>query len=331
MKLRIYYWLSIAVFGAVHLYQLLRFFGLTLPFIFSFLLTLLVVLFLAKFMRIQLGVLGARSHGRLYILQVLNALLYLGIETGTGYVLIPSALFVLIEMIRHRMSEELLHTEKQLSRQRAEMIEMNETFLTVRKERHDFLKHISALHYMLENNRAKEAKNYLDELVEGYKETNLSIQGERGSVAAMLHQHYRKGKDKGIEVIYDLEASISSLPLAEPDVTALIGNMLENALEASEAWQQEKQRQAHITLQAYRRSGLFILTCQNDTLPIPNHVLDRLFTKQAATTKPGKLDGLGTRIIAETAEKYSGYLDFTYKNETFTLTIKLPAIGKVQH
>lgn len=191
-----------------------------------------------------------------------------------------------------------------------------------------FLKHTSALHYMLENQSYGEAHKYLDQLVEGYKETNLSIQGERGSVAGVLHQGYRKGKAKGIEIVYDLETAISSLPLKDSDLTALIGNIIGNALDACKEWQEATGKQSHITLQAYKRSGLFILNCKNDTLPLPNSVLDHLFTKRAKTTKLGNHKGLGTQIIADIVKKHNGHLDYVYKDETFTLHIKLPAIGK---
>lgn len=208
------------------------------------------------------------------------------------------------------------------------MEQMNETFLVVRKERHDYLKHISAIHYMLEKENYEEAKSYLDELVEGYKETNLSIQGERGTIAGVLHHHYRLGKEKGMDVIYDLETPVSSLPLPDRDLIPLIGNMLENALEASEEWQIAKGRQAQITFQLYKRSGLFILNCKNATLPLPNEVVDSLYTKKAKTTKSGHHEGLGTGIIAEIVNKYNGHLDFIYKDETFTLHIKIPAINR---
>jgi LytT family two-component system sensor histidine kinase NatK len=246
-------------------------------------------------------------------------------EPNFGY-LIPFILFLLVEGIRHHWSN-LLHNKNQLIRsQHKEMEQMNETFLVVRKERHDFLKHISALHYMVENKKHVEATNYLDDLVEGYKETNLSIQGERGTVAGLLHQSYMEGKERGIEIVYDLEVSISSFPLSDQDLVALIGNILENALDASSAFQEKRGQKSHITLQTYKRSGLFILTCKNDTLAIPNEILDHLFTKKAQTTKTGNHEGLGTQIIAEIIETHQGFLDFTYKSNTFTLQIKLPAI-----
>ncbi|WP_234410400.1 hypothetical protein [Caldalkalibacillus mannanilyticus] len=82
------------------------------------------------------------------------------------------------------------HHEEQLAA-------INETFRMVRSERHDFLKHVSALHFMLEDGRSIEAKKYLDALVDNYEETNFSIKGERGAVAGVLHQTYKRAKHWG--------------------------------------------------------------------------------------------------------------------------------------
>lgn len=321
------YWVSVVLLVVFHL----ELAGRALPFDFPFYVSIIVALFLVfllqRKMIVQIEALGAKVNLGLYSIQLLVLFIYL--LSGPGLIsLIPFLLFLSVEIMRLTLGRKLYHKDELIHSHTREIEQMNEAFLIVRKERHDFLKHISAMHYMLENKNHKEATTYLNELVEGYKETNLSIQGERGTVAGILHQSYRKGKDNGIEVTYDLEAAISSLPLSDRDLTELIGNILDNALEASAEWQKETGKQAHITLQTSKRSGLFILSCKNYTLPIPNDVLDHLFTKQARTTKSGDHEGLGTQIIAQITQKHAGYLDFVYKNQTFTLQIKLPAILK---
>lgn len=325
MKFTHLYWLSVLVFASIHVYQLTTVIQLNIPLYITILILIGLIYFIQKSIPLRVYGLGKKGNGGIYGIQILLPLLYMWLNPGLGY-LILLVFFILIEGIRHWLSFHLQQQRKLLESQRNDLKKMNETLLLVRKERHDFLKHISALHYLLENNNPKEAGNYLNELVEGYKETNLSIQGEHGTVAAMLHQSYQQGRGKGIEVTYDLESAISSLPLSNYDLTTLIGNILENALEASEAFQEATGEKAHIILQAYKRSGLFILNCKNDTLPLPNKVLDHLFTRQAQTTKTGNGEGLGSQIIAEVIKKYQGHLDFTYKNKSFTLHIKLPAI-----
>lgn len=327
MKLAQIYWISIAVLTVIHL----EFTGQATPFHIPIYIPFILVggltFFISRKVVLHIQQLGDKVNLQLYSLQILILIIYISLEPSWG-VFIPFLLFIGVEVFRHKISRQLFRTQHLLDSQAQKIDQMNETFLVVRKERHDFLKHISALHYMLENKQYHEAENYVDELVEGYKETNLSIQGERGTVAGVLHQNYQAGKEKGIEVIYDLETAISSLPLTDHDTVALIGNIIGNAIDASSEWQNEKSKQAHITLQTYKRSGLFILNCKNDTLPLPNEVLDHLFTKKATSTKSGDHAGLGTQIIADIVNRYGGHLDYTYKNETFTLHIKLPAFLK---
>src|SRR5690606_14096687 len=129
---------------------------------------------------------------------------------------------------------------------------MNETFRIVRSERHDFLKHISAIHFMLEQGNASEAKKYLDDLVDQYEETNLSIKGERGTVAGILHHMYRDAKNASIDIVYDNDVPISTIPMSDQDLVALLGNLLSNSIDACIEWQKARPEKPHISLQFYK-------------------------------------------------------------------------------
>ncbi|MDR4887643.1 GHKL domain-containing protein [Fredinandcohnia sp. QZ13] len=231
-------------------------------------------------------------------------------------------LFVMRLTLSRKMKilmEEVMHFDEQRA-------QFNETFRIVRSERHDFLKHVSAIHFMLETNKSEEAKHYLDDLVEGYKETNLSIKGERGVVAGILHQMYRKARALNIEVVYDFDVPLSTLPLSDQQIVTLIGNLLSNSIDACEEWQNKYNEQAFLTMQFYKRSGLYILQCKNNSLPIPTQVLDQLFVNFGKTTKGEGHEGLGTKLIQDVVHEANGFLDFVHKDEEFTIKIKIPAI-----
>ncbi|MFD1779481.1 sensor histidine kinase [Fredinandcohnia salidurans] len=243
-----------------------------------------------------------------------------------GLIVVLSILCIYVCLSRLSISRKmntLLEEAKHFDEQRAQF---NETFRVVRSERHDFLKHVSAIHFMLENGKDKEAKHYLDELVEGYKETNLSIKGERGVVAGILHQMYRKARALDISIVYDFDLPLSSLPLSDQQIVTLIGNLLSNSIDACEEWQKEHKGHAFLTLQCYKRSGLYILTCKNSTLPIPASILDHLFETFGKTTKGDGHEGLGTKLIYDVVDEANGFLDFVCKDEEFTVKIKIPAI-----
>ena len=256
--------------------------------------------------------------------QLLLAASYLLLEPSVGYSFIVLAAVVFF-VYGTKGERELKALRLITVETKAQQQQFNEVFQVVRKERHDYLKHIAALQFMLENDDMVEAKRYVATIVNSYEETNLSIKGERGAVAAVLHEASKKARAQGIALNYRFDVPCSQLPLTDQQLVSLIGNMLENAIHAASHWQQAYGTQAFVDMELMKRSGLFILQCTNSTLPLPNNIADGLFERAGLTTKDGH-DGLGTTIIADIVKRGNGHLDFTYEKEMFTLKLKFPAL-----
>ncbi|MFA1821722.1 sensor histidine kinase [Virgibacillus oceani] len=321
MSSTLLYWVYIAIFGFIHL-QALPF---EMPILVTALLVALLVFLLYKRVILFISELGVLWNALLYGLQPLILIMYF-VAAPSWLYLIPFILFIGVELIRQGLSEKMSILNMLVENNEAERERMNETFLAVRSERHDFLKHVSAIHFMLENDQYLEAKKYLDGLVEGYEETNLSIKGERGTVAAILHQMYKRAKASGIDIVYDIDIPLSTLPLSDKEMTALLDNLLSNSIEAAEEWQDNNQSQAMLSLEFNKRSGLYIIICRNKTIPVPNDILDNLFHSYGMTTKSDGHSGLGTKQIHDIVIGHHGFLDFVHKDEQFTVKIKIPAI-----
>lgn len=321
----IIYWGMIALLGTIHLHALLMNVPFHIPIYITITLVFGIIYFLYKRILLRIHSLGAKGNGLLFGMQGLLILFYFSGKPTWMHV-IPFGIFLCIEMFRHNHSKKLSTLSKELNDLTVQQEQFNETFRIVRSERHDFLKHISALHFIFENENHEKAKDYLLQLVEGYEETNLSIKGERGVVAGILHQMYRRAKAAGVEVIYDLDIPLSTLPLSDKDIVTLVGNLLSNSIDACEEWQRKNKKQAHLTLQFYKRSGLFLLICINDSIPIPTNILDELYESYGNTTKGEGHEGLGTKLIHDVVNKHRGFLDFVHKDEEFTVKIKIPAI-----
>ncbi|MGM0902135.1 MAG: sensor histidine kinase [Bacillota bacterium] len=319
------YWVFLGFLGFVHLEALFRSLPWDAPFFIPLLLAIVITYFFSKNQLLQISVLGSRWNGFLIFLQLALLLIYT-IDQLSWIFLSPLILFIGIEMIRLVGARRLAALNKELIEFAEQREHFNETFRIVRSERHEFLKHVSSIHFMLDNGQNEEARNYLNELVSGYEETNLSIKGERGVVAGVLHQMYQRAQNAGISIVYDLDIPLSSLPIADNKMVTLVGNLLANSIDACEEWQQHHKRQAQLTLQFYKRSGLFLLICKNQSLPIPTAILDELFQSYGKTTKSGNHEGLGTKLIKDIVEEHQGFLDFVYKDEEFTVKIKIPAI-----
>ncbi|MEH6943533.1 sensor histidine kinase [Bacillus sp. JJ722] len=325
MKIEMIYWGFIAILSTIYLDDLL---GLSPQNLSLYLLCLLIFIisyYLYKKTNLHLSTLGKKINGILILIQLL--LIFMNLFNDSFLVAIISfIIFIGIEIIRVISADRIVILSQAIQQLENQCFQLNETFRVVRSERHDFLKHVSAIHFMLDKGEHYEAKAYLDTLVDGYKETNLSIKGERGTIAGVLHQMYKRAQHAGISAIYDLDLPLSTLPLSDQEIVKLIGNLLSNCIDACEEWQQNYNQQANLSIQFFKRSGIYILICKNNSMPIPAPVVDQLYETYGHTTKTGNHEGLGTKIIHDIVVAHKGFLDFIHKDEEFTVKIKFPAI-----
>ncbi|PFG06453.1 two-component system, LytT family, sensor histidine kinase NatK [Bacillus sp. es.034] len=324
MKQMKIYWLILSLVAFIHIHAFLTNLQWNLPLYFIYAAVFFVTYLCYKKTSKQSFGFDQKWSNLLSLTQLFLLLPYLII----GSTWLPAVFFMIfigIEWVRWDVSTKFKGLKNDVEQFEMERLHLSETFRVVRSERHDFLKHISSIHYMLEHQHHEEAAAYLDELVDDYEETNLSIKGERGSVAGILHQMYNRGKACGVTMIYDVDMPLSTLPLPDKKIVSLLGNLLSNSIEASAQWLEHYNNQASVNLQFYRRSGLYMLVCKNPSLQISPSILDELYQSYGHTTKEGH-EGLGTKIIQETVKEYNGYLDFVYKEEEFTVKIKIPAI-----
>lgn len=200
----------------------------------------------------------------------------------------------------------------------------DQTFLAIRTERHDYVRHIHVLHHLLEDKQFSQAKDYLT-LIEDYEDVNQSIKREQGHIASVLYQCRLRASNANVHVNYQLEHPLSSLPLQTADQVNLLSNLLNNAVDAAE---QSDADRKEITLITSLYSGFYKLDLQNTSKRPPDHILDHLFEKFGITTKGGHHEGLGTYIIADIIERYGGSIDHIYDDGKMTVRIHLPVLNR---
>jgi len=202
---------------------------------------------------------------------------------------------------------------------------MNEEFRKIRAQRHDFLKHVNTINYLLSNTKENEAKAYFREIMKEYNSMNMAIKGEDGHIASLLTRIYNVASKKGIEVKYDLFVPLSGLPMRTVDQIKFLSNLLENAFEACEQFY-KKYGYGRISVKTELYGGIFLLEVNNNAEFLDSKLLDSLFKRFDRTTKEGNHEGLGTYIIASLVKEYRGKLTYEYVKPTFTIKIKIPVI-----
>ena len=107
--------------------------------------------------------------------------------------------------------------------------------------------------------------------------------------------------------------------VSTPDLYVLLGNVVDNAIEAVERVSDASRRA--ITLQVQGQAGLVLITCDN---PFEGEL--RMSGGLPMTSKPDVLrHGFGLKSIRLIAEKYGGVLSVSAEDGVFTAQVAIPA------
>lgn len=181
----------------------------------------------------------------------------------------------------------------------------------VRTLRHDMRNHMAALQGLLDNGDAGKAAEYLRELL-----GSAALSGGRRICAhetANAVLSVKLGEMERLDIPADFQVNLpENLPISYTDLCALLGNALDNAMEAC-----AKVKTPDIRLRCRVEKGMLMLMVSN---PLPGDEKPGLVTTKA----DGKNHGFGLPGMAEIARRCGGSLDTGTKDGRFQLIACIP-------
>ena len=184
---------------------------------------------------------------------------------------------------------------------------------TISAFRHDSVNHLYALRSMLDASD-QEAGRYIDHLIG--KMQNAEIYSSTGNIAIDSVINYKLGvaKERNIDVRAQIVLP-EQMDLEMEDMVAILGNLLDNAIEAAEKAEDGR----YVDIGMYYRAGALFL-----------HVLNSydgrlLIQKGEITTRKQEksLHGIGLKSVKQAVEKYNGTMDIRHTGKEFTVKIML--------
>lgn len=109
-----------------------------------------------------------------------------------------------------------------------------------------------------------------------------------------------------------VEPGIQLTHIADGDLVAMLGNLLDNALEAAKQCKEEKRK---ISLWIYMEKEGKVCVVKLINYYVQQPILHKYGF--VSTKKACGVHGIGIRSVENTAEKYNGYLQCAYENEKF--------------
>lgn len=214
-----------------------------------------------------------------------------------------------------KKSEEIMLTNLKMQQIEMEHKQNEDMAIVVndlRSLRHDMNNHMSVLQGLLSMQEYDDAKNYLSTITEELAVANSFIFTDNKVLSVMLNNKISKAHQLGIT--FDTELLTSATPFSDNDLCAVVGNILENAIEAS-----SKHEDPYIHFIMKKTDKQFVIECQN------NYVVAPVFEKgNLVTTKSDKsYHGIGTKNIRSIVDSYHGITTFT-ADDLFCVKIVVP-------
>lgn len=195
--------------------------------------------------------------------------------------------------------------------------EVDTMYRKMRGWRHDYHNHIQVLKAHMSLTQYNEASQYLDKLEEDLTTVDTVLKTGNIMVDAILNSKLTLIQEKHIAVdataIVPEDISISGI-----DLSVLIGNMLDNAMEACMQIADEKERFIRIYIDIIKKQLYISVTNSmvGKARKSGNHFL---------SSKEGS-HGFGLLRIDSIVNKYDGYLNRQTENGVFATEVMLPLV-----
>lgn len=180
---------------------------------------------------------------------------------------------------------------------------------------HDLHNHIELLHRHLTHGNVNEAVEYLEDLRGPVREiTNSGWTGDE-AVDYLIGNKIAAAQEQQIAAEVNMEFPRHT-NIRSADLTAILGNLLDNALEAAKKARGDRR---FIRLTVRRINNMLVIKVENGCEAPPVSKQGELITSKTE----GGLHGWGLKSVRAAAEKYDGIVETMYEDHVFRAVVTL--------
>lgn len=190
------------------------------------------------------------------------------------------------------------------------MAETEQTFELWRDSMHDYKHNMISLMTLAENNDIDGIKDYLKRENELLGKKLFYYKTGNDTVDAILYIKKTTAENNNITFIINTEIP-ESCPVSSSHFASLLGNLLDNAIEASVL---EKEPFIELKIKPVKSYLAIVVTnkCTKNNFELETSKSDKIH------------HGIGINSIKHTVKQYNGYFEIDYKNDIFTSSVMIP-------
>lgn len=211
-----------------------------------------------------------------------------------------------------KIETEMAKQETKYYHKQAELIQNNSQ--KIKQLRHDMKNYTIALSELIKNNENEKALKYISSVSGILEPAKIYCNTGILSIDSIVNYKFTRAEEIGISV--DSEITIpNNLNLNSNDLVAILGNLLDNAIEAS-----SKAENKYIKFRTSYDRGTVLIVLTNSY----NGELNFEGKSYKTTKEDNKaIHGIGLKSIKSAVEKYNGAMKVTHTDTEFSVRILL--------
>lgn len=183
----------------------------------------------------------------------------------------------------------------------------------VERIHHDMKNFLEHLLYLAKEKKTAEIAAYIAQIQNEIRLPDQNVQSGNPDVDGILNFKLQEAEEAGlsmdVQVIMPTEIGIASI-----DLTSILGNLLDNAIEAAKTSSEKK-----LKVQILYDRHVLLVSVENSYSGSIRFCSDGLLTTKK---EPGK-HGIGLKSARQAAEKYDGILKINHTDSTFQVDVVL--------
>ncbi len=214
--------------------------------------------------------------------------------------------------------EETSRREIESSLMREHLQNIKDLINSMHAQRHEHTRHIQTIQAMLYLEETDKAKEYIDGIAKNYQEMQDLVYVGDPALTALLNSKRKAAEMKNIEFDFAVKCDVSSTGIAPWDLCSIVGNLLDNAMEA--AVYDKDNRRAGLEIKYENNS--YVIYVYNTGAKISRFQREKLF-EPGYTSKNSPARGFGLYLVKKLVDKYGGNIDLICEPRTVFI-VSLP-------
>lgn len=236
----------------------------------------------------------------LWLMPIIAVLLYLG-EL--------SALYFWQNYMTYRRQSEIYYVEKvEKEAIQRRLSEMESYYDQVRKVRHEMANHMTNIRGLANTGNTEEIRKYITELDEQIRPTKMRYATGNPITDVVINDQYRKADEKGIS--FSIAFAFDEMwGIPAMDLSVVLSNLLNNAIEAADEVQDDRR---YVSLRTLDKDGVIMIRCQNG------------YDNDSKKSKDSNYDmwhGIGLKNVSDIANRFDGTVNIKRENDMFSIAV----------